>query len=111
MKLLEALIAAVLLVSPAAAEDTAAMKAARQRFGLVSTRAVANFRSADSIEERLKAQGGTLHPSLVSLRLRIEAALDKAEAALGKSDVKTAVEQTKQAEGLLDKFAHKLGGD
>ena len=63
------------------------------------------------MEQGLKAQGSTLHPSLIALRLRIEAALDKAEAALGKSDVKTAKEQTKQAEGMLDKFARILGGD
>jgi ElaB/YqjD/DUF883 family membrane-anchored ribosome-binding protein len=100
-----------LLLSPALAEDSAALKAAKLHFGQVATRASANFRSADSIEERLKAQGSTLHPSLVTLRLRIETALDKAEAALGKNDVKTAVDQTKQAEGLLDKFARKLGGD
>jgi ElaB/YqjD/DUF883 family membrane-anchored ribosome-binding protein len=111
MKLLEILFASVLLVSPAMSEDTAAMRAARLRFGQVSTRAVANFRSADTIEARLRAQGSTLHPTLISLRLRIESALDKAEAALAKDDLKTAREQTKIAEGMLDKFARKLGGD
>ena len=111
MKLLVVLLSALCLMGPAIADDSAALKAARNRFGLVATRAVANFRSADSVEERLKAQGSSLHPSLIAMRLRIESALDKAEAALGKSDVKTAVEQIKLAEGLLDKFAHKLGGD
>lgn len=111
MKLFAFFFTALLLLSTALADDTAALKAAKLRFGQVATRATANFRSADSIEERLKAQGSTLHPSLVTLRLRIEGALDKAEAALGKNDVKTAVDQTKQAEGMLDKFARKLGGD
>ena len=111
MKLWQIVLAAALLVSPALAEDSAALKAAREHFGLVATRAVANFRAADSVEARLHAQGNTLHPSLVTLRLRIEAALDKAEAALNKKEVKTAVEQTRLAEGLLDKFAKKLGGD
>jgi ElaB/YqjD/DUF883 family membrane-anchored ribosome-binding protein len=111
MKLIHVIFAALLLLAPAIADDSAALKSARQHFGLVATRATANFKSADNIEERLKAQGSTLHPSLVTLRLRIEAALDKAEAALGKGDVKTAVEQTRQAEGMLDKFAKKLGGE
>ena len=111
MKLWLILFAAIVFTTLAPAEDTPAFKSARNRFGLVATRAVANFKSADSIEEHLKAQGSTLHPSLIALRLRIEAALDKAEVALGKSDVKTAVEQIKLAEGLVDQFARKLGGD
>src|ERR1035438_4655518 len=111
MKPWEVLFASVLLVSPAMTQDTAALRAARLRFGQAATRAVANFRSADSIEERLRAQGSTLHPSLISLRLRIVSALDKGESALGKGDLKAAGEQIKMAEGMLDKFAHKLGGD
>ena len=111
MKSWEALLAAALLAGPAMAQDPAALKAARLRFGQVATRAVANFRSADSIAENLKAQGSTLHPSLIALRYRIESALDAGEAALGKGDLETAGEQIKLAEGMVDKFARRLGGD
>ncbi len=111
MKTWEGLFAAMLLMSPAMGQDASAMKAARLRFGQVATRAIANFRSADSIEARLRAQGSTLHPSLITLRLRIESALDEAEAALKKGDLDSAGEQIKMAEGMVDKFAHRLGGD
>lgn len=111
MRLLRLIAVSLLLLTASIAEDNAALKAAKLHFGQVATRATANFKSADSIQERLRAQGSTLHPSVIALRLRIETALDKAEASLGKNDVKTAVEQTKQAEGLLDKFVRKLGGE
>lgn len=98
---------------PQAANPQAAarLKDARHRFDMVATRAVANFRSADSIEDRLRADGATLHPQLIALRLQIERALDEAEAALNKGDVDTAKEATDRAEGLLERFARRLGGD
>lgn len=83
----------------------------RLRFGYVSTRAVANFRSADSIEERLRAEGSTLHPQLIALRLRIEAALDEAQAALDRNDRAGANKAITRAGALLDRFAQRLGGD
>jgi hypothetical protein len=95
-------------VSP---QTAARLKEAHHRFDMVATRAVANFRSANSIEERLRADGATLHPQLIALRLQIEAALDEAEAALARSDVDTASKATDRAEGLLERFARRLGGD
>jgi hypothetical protein len=117
-----ALLASLLILGPAMAQDpapppptnpktVARLKDARHRFDLVATRAVANFRSADSIAERLKAEGATLHPQLITLRLQIEAALDETQAALDKGDVDTAKKATDRAEGLLDRFARRLGGD
>ena len=70
-----------------------------------------NFRSADSIEARLKAEGATLNPQLIAMRLRIEGALDEAQAALDKSDVDGAKKATARAEGLVEQFARRLGGD
>ncbi len=117
-----ALLAALLVVGPAMAQDAppapaanpktaARLKDARHRFDLVATRAVANFRSADSIAERLKADGATLHPQLIALRLQIEAALDETQVALDKGDVDAAKKATDRAEGLVDRFARRLGGD
>jgi hypothetical protein len=98
----------------AAAEPSgasAAGKEARRHFGQVGTRAVANFRSADMIDASLRAGGSTLHPQLVTLRIRIESYLDEAQAALDKNDFAAAEEAVKKAEGLLDRFAKRLGGD
>jgi hypothetical protein len=86
-------------------------KELRMRFGLLATRAVANFRAADSIEDRLRNKGAVLHPQLTALRLRIEAALDEAQAALDKSDAGTAGEAISRGEVLLDRFARKIGGE
>jgi hypothetical protein len=107
--------ASLLTLAPVFAQNppaqTPALKEARHRFDLVATRAVANFRSADSIEARLRADGATLNPQIIALRLRIEAALDETQADLDKGDVDSAKKATDRAEGLVEKFAHKLGGD
>jgi hypothetical protein len=119
MKPKAALIASLLALAPvfaqnapqAAVPQTPALKEAHHRFDLVATRAVANFRSADSIEARLRADGATLNPQITSLRLRIEAALDEGQADLDKGDVDAAKKATDRAEGLVDRFARRLGGD
>lgn len=94
-----------------AAAESPAMKNARHSFMLVSTRAVALFHTADSIEARLEAQGSTLRPSTTALRLRIEHALDQAEGALNKGDAAKANEQTKLAGELSDRFARRIGDE
>jgi hypothetical protein len=86
------------------------MREARHREGLIATRAIAYFHSMDSIEESLNSLGVTLHPQLVSLRLRIEAALNNTDDALEQSDLATANEALDVAEALLARLAAKLGG-
>ena len=99
------------LATPAvAAADVFPIKAARLRFGHVASRAVANFRSADSIERNLRAHGSTLHPALAALRTRIESALDDAEEALANGDAAETEDSARRAEALLDKFAAAIGG-
>ena len=83
----------------------------RHRFNLVATRATANFRAADSIEQSLGARGLALHPQLVALRLRIETSLDEAEAAIGQGDLTAAAENLDRAEAFLSRFAKRIGGD
>jgi hypothetical protein len=83
----------------------------RHRFNLVATRATANFRAADSIEQSLGARGLALHPQLVALRLRIETSLDEAEAAIGQGDLSAAAENLDRAEAFLSRFAKRIGGD
>lgn len=92
------------------AKPSAEMREARHRLGLVATRAIAYFRSLDSIGENLEAMGLELNPDLVSLRARIEAALDATDEALGKNDAKRANESLDQADALVNRLAQKLGG-
>jgi hypothetical protein len=89
---------------------TREMREARHRLVLIQTRAIAYFHSMDSIEERLRAQGMVLHPETVVLRVRIEAELGEARAALDQDDLATAGEALDQAQALVDRLAAKLGG-
>jgi len=97
---------------PAPAQSqTQAQKDAKLRLGLLATRAIANFRSADSIEANLNAQGLSLHPQIVALRLRIEAALDEAQKAVDHGDPAAANEALDRAQALLHSYIQRLGGD
>ena len=89
---------------------TQPQKDAQRRLGLVATRAIANFRSADSIEANLIAQGHSLHPQIVALRLRIEAALDEAQKAIDQADPAAANEALDRAQALLQRFIQRMGG-
>jgi hypothetical protein len=85
-------------------------KDAQRRLGLLATRAIANFRSADSIEANLNRRGQSLHPQIVALRLRIEAALDEAQKAIDQADPAAANEELDMAQALLQRFIQRLGG-
>src|SRR5215472_9677433 len=86
------------------------MREVRHRLGLIATRAIANFHSMDSIEENLRDLGAVLHPDLVALRGRIEAALNDADAASDESDPARANEALDRAQAFLDRLAARLGG-
>jgi ElaB/YqjD/DUF883 family membrane-anchored ribosome-binding protein len=87
-----------------------AQKDAKKRLGLLATRAISNFHSADSIEASLSQEGLSLHPQLVSLRLRIEAALDEAQTAVDHGNTADAKEALDTAQALLDRYVQRLGG-
>ena len=89
---------------------TQVQKDAERRLGLIATRAIANFRSADSIEANLNREGHSLHPQIVALRLRIEAALDEAQKAIDQADPAAANEELDMAQVLLQRFIQRLGG-
>ena len=91
------------------AKPSAEMRDVHHRLGLVATRAIGYFRSMDSIEENLEAMGLELNPDLVSLRKRIEAALDATDEAIDKNDAKSANESLDRAEALVTRLAQKLG--
>ena len=94
----------------APAKPSAEMRDMRHRLVLIQTRAIAYFHSMDSIEERLRAEGMVLHPETVVLRVRVEAELGGARAALDQDDLPAAGEALDQAQALLDRLAAKLGG-
>jgi hypothetical protein len=83
---------------------------ARDRFILAASKAVALFRSADSIAANLEERGMHLHPDLISLRRVIEQSLDRAEVALDKGDRRAAGRELDRAEGWLARYAKRLGG-
>jgi len=95
---------------PRAPLVTREVREMRHRLVLIQTRAIAYFHSMDSIEERLWAEGMVLHPETVVLRVRIEAELGEARAALDQDDLAAAGEALDQAQALLDRLAAKLGG-
>lgn len=95
---------------PAFGQDQPTARETQNRLNLVATRALANFRSADSIEYSLRGQGNTLHPQLAAMRMRVEAALDQAEGDLKKSNLQDANEALDRAQGWLDRLSRRLGG-
>jgi hypothetical protein len=93
------------------AQDHFTQKDTKRRFGQIATRAAANFRSADSIERRLNSDGQSLHPQLVALRLRVETALEESREAMNGGDLAGANEALDRAQGFLDRYAKKIGGE
>jgi hypothetical protein len=93
------------------AQDRPTQRDTKRRFGQVATRAIANFRAADSIERRLNDDGASLHPQLIALRMRVEASLEETRAAMDNGDFDAANEALDRAQGFLDKFAKKIGGE
>lgn len=112
MKLLTiaVLLAATALCQKPAPKDEA-LEATRHEFMLVSTRAVALFQSADTIDARLRADGSSLHPGTATLRLRIERTLNEAESAIDKREIERANKNIKVAGELVTRFAKKIGAE
>jgi len=98
-------------LAPMGAQDTPTAKETQHRLRLIGTRANAYFQSADAIDASLRANGNTLHPELIALRMRIEAALDDAQADIQSGELKEANEQLDRAEAWVTRFARRFGGD
>jgi hypothetical protein len=101
---------ALLLAATLAAGESPAQREAKHHFDLTAIRAAANFRSADTIAEHLREDGAVLHPRLVELRLRIEAALSEARYEMDQPDFPAAEDALTRADALLDRFAKEIGG-
>jgi hypothetical protein len=110
MRLLRAILFFAVL-APVIAQDGSALKETRNRLHLIATRAIANFRSSETIEARLRQEGNSLHPRILAIRMRLEAALDDAEAALKAGKIQEANADLDRAEAWTDRFARLIGGD
>src|SRR5665213_3389747 len=101
---------ACLMAATLAAQETPELRQARHHLTLAASRATANFRSADSIEANLRRQGAVLHPQLIALRVRIDAALRGARFEMDRRDYPAAEDALTRADALLDRFARQIGG-
>src|SRR5713226_1516109 len=93
----------VLTLLPAGAQENS-LREAQQRLRLIATKAVANFRAAESIENQLRQDGNSLHPQWIAMRMRIEAALDDAQDELRTGKLKEANETLDRAQAWTDRF-------
>lgn len=100
----------VILLSIGMAADTP-YDEAKLRLTHAQTRAIGNFRSAESIEANLSAKGMALHPHIATTRARIESALNEAQIAVEDKDLKKFDKLIRRAEALLDRFAKAIGGE
>src|SRR4051812_14845160 len=91
--------------NPESAANDRALRDAKHRYMLVTTKAAGLFHSFDSVEQSLAVDGLTIHPTIGTLRLRIEGTLREAEAALADRDVKLATFETKLADELVSRLA------
>ena len=92
-------------------EKPATPRDVENAFMLVATHAAALFESADMLDARLHADGSTLHPATIALRLRIERTLDQAQAAIDNGDLKRAGEEIKVADELVSRLSRRIGGE
>jgi uncharacterized membrane protein len=93
-----------------AAQETPRQRETKHHIDLAAIRAAANFRSADSIDARLREDGAVLHPQLTALRMRIEAALSEARFEMDHEDYPAVEDALTRADALLDRFAKAIGG-
>jgi uncharacterized membrane protein len=104
------LLLACLAAATLGAQETSEQRQAKHHFDLAAIRAAANFRSADSIDARLRQDGAVLHPRLSVLRMRIEAALSEAQFEMDQHDYPATEDALTRADALLDRLAKEIGG-
>jgi hypothetical protein len=76
----------------------------------LTARAVAALETLDGLDRRLRRQGLTLRPEIVTQRVRLESALDDAEAALKDNRDKEARRALTRGEGAVGKIEAFLQG-
>jgi len=82
----------------------------KSEFDDVAARATAIFQTVSNIEARVKEDGHVLHPEIKGRSLRVEMALDDAEAAIKESRWSDARKWTKRASGHLERLEKALTG-
>lgn len=82
----------------------------KSEFDDVAARATAIFEMVANLEARVKEDGHRLHPEIMGRKLRVEMALDDAEAAIKESRWSEARKWTKRAAGHLERLEKALTG-
>ena len=82
----------------------------KSEFDDVAARATAIFQVVSNMEARVKEDGHVLHPEIKGRKLRVEMALDDAEAAIKESRWNDAHKWTKRASGHLERLEKALTG-
>jgi hypothetical protein len=82
----------------------------RSEFQDVAARATAIFETVDHLEARVRADGHNLHPDIRGRRVRVEMALDDAEAALKEGQWADARKWTRRASAHLERLEKALTG-
>ena len=98
---------------PAAPQRTEAARVdveLQTRMQELTARAVAAIETLDGLSRRLRRQGLTLRPEVVTQRVRLETSLDDAEAALKENREKDARRALARGEGAVAKIEAFLQG-
>ena len=82
----------------------------KSEFDDVAAHATAIFQMVSNMEARVKEDGHVLHPEIKGRKLRVEMALDDAEAAIKESRWNDARKWTKRASGHLERLEKALTG-
>ncbi|MBS1835644.1 MAG: hypothetical protein JST65_23205 [Acidobacteria bacterium] len=91
-------------------DEAAANNAAKHRFDDVAARALAVFEMVNNLEARVRENGLTLHPDIRGRKLRVEMALDDAEAAIKENRWKEVRKSTERASAHLERLEKALTG-
>jgi hypothetical protein len=99
-----ALVPAVAMV--AYAED--ARKSMQAEFDELAARATAAIDTVNSMEDRARADGFSLHPDLIAQRSLVQSSMNSAEEALREKDFSRLRERLKRARGHIDRLYKML---
>lgn len=96
--------AIVALAGGASAADTSAEHKLKIEFDELAAKATAAIDTVNSMEERAKANGQSLHPALVAQRILVQSSMDDAEEALRAKDMEALRERLKRARAQIERL-------
>jgi hypothetical protein len=91
-------------------QQSAVRTEVKSEFDDVAARATAIFETVANLEARVREDGHKLHPDIAGRKVRVEMALDDAEAAIKESRWNDARKWTRRAAGHLERLEKALTG-